>query len=69
MHRDIVSYSRAPLLSKQDLARILGVSCRQIDYMRKNQSLPWFQVGSQIRFSEEKVYEWLATKEQNGVQK
>lgn len=40
MYKDIVSYSRAPLLSKQDLARILGVSCRQIDYMRKKSITP-----------------------------
>lgn len=46
------------LVDKQDLARQLGCSAKQIDRLRKS-GLPWLPVGECVRFEPSKVLDWL----------
>jgi DNA binding domain, excisionase family len=46
-------------LTKDEVAKILRVSERTIDNLRKNQGLPYVTVGGLIRFTEEDINTWL----------
>ena len=46
-------------LTKDEVAKILRVSERTIDNLRKNQGLPYATVGGLIRFTEEDINTWL----------
>lgn len=46
------------VLTKEDLAKMLKIGVRTIDRMRK-EGMPYFNIGSNVRFRREKVIEWL----------
>lgn len=46
------------ILTKKELADLLKVTERLIDKLRE-QGLPYFNVGKNIRFNKEKVLTWL----------
>lgn len=60
--------AESTLLDKKAVAALLLTSVRQVDYLRKNENLPWISVGNQIRFRRNKIEEWLDAKERNGNQ-
>lgn len=46
------------ILTKEDLAKLLKVTVRTIDRLRK-EGLPFLKVGNQIRFDKSDVINWL----------
>ena len=46
-------------LTKEDVAKLLRVSERTIDQLRKTQGLPYFNVGRSIRFDVKDIEVWL----------
>jgi DNA-binding transcriptional MerR regulator len=46
------------ILTKKELSKLLKVTERTIDRLRK-EGLPWFYVASDIRFYKEEVLTWL----------
>lgn len=68
MRRNNARNSFRKLVGKAEIADMLKISCRQVDYLRQKKGLPWFEVGSRVRFSIEKVTKWLENNERNGGQ-
>lgn len=46
------------ILTKGELAKLLKVTERTIDNLRK-EGMPYFKVGNNVRFDKVKVFEWL----------
>ncbi len=55
-----------PYLSVEDVARRFGVNTTTIYRLVKRGKLPGFKVGSQWRFSEYRLDEWVANHERIG---
>ena len=53
-------------MNKKELAALLKVSPRQIDYLRANRNLPWFALGMCVRFDREAVVQWLRQQQHTG---
>ena len=53
------------LIDKPSVARMLGCSVRQVDYLRKG-SLPVIMIGSLVRFDVQRVQEWISRQAVNG---
>jgi len=49
------------ILTREELSKLLKVTERTIDRLRK-EGLPWFKVGVNVRFNKEKVLKWLEQK-------
>lgn len=46
------------VLTKEEISKLLKVTERTIDKMR-DKGMPYFKVGTNIRFRKEKVLKWL----------
>lgn len=46
------------ILTREELAKILKVTDRTVDRLRKD-GMPYFKVGASVRFDKAKVLEWL----------
>jgi phage terminase Nu1 subunit (DNA packaging protein) len=57
-----------PVMTKQELAEYLGISVRQVDYLRKD-GLPVLKLKSSVRFMTTQVVAWIKTKSEgkNGI--
>ena len=57
-----------PVMTKQELAEYLGISVRQVDYLRKD-GLPVLKLKSSVRFVTSQVAAWMTTKSEgkNGI--
>ncbi|MDO4574440.1 MAG: helix-turn-helix domain-containing protein [Planctomycetia bacterium] len=54
------------MMDKKGVADLLGVSVRQVDYLRANEELPYCRMGQLIRFRLEAVEEWIKNRETVG---
>ena len=54
------------VLTKKDVAELLGCSVRQVDILRANGGLPFYRFGSLVRFSRDSVREWMRAQERVG---
>lgn len=52
------------ILTREELAKLLKVTERTIDRLRK-EGLPWYRVGANVRFDKEKVLKWLEQNNKN----
>lgn len=55
------------MMDTQQAAEFLGVSKRQIAYLRTNASLPWFSLGGRVKFAKSRLLEWLKSQEKTGI--
>lgn len=62
-NNDVVSTPN--LIDKPSVAKMLGCSVRQVDYLRK-ESLPFIMVGSLVRFDVQQVRKWISRQAVNG---
>lgn len=46
-------------LTRQECALYMGISTRQVDYLRKSGSLPWIKRGRRVLFKTEDIRRWL----------
>lgn len=46
------------LLSKADVAKMLGCCTRSVDYLRAKSGLPFHNIGRLVRFDEQEVRSW-----------
>lgn len=46
-------------LTRGELAALIGVTTRQVDYMRKSGRLPWIKQGRRVLFKTEDIRRWL----------
>ena len=53
-------------MNKKEVAGLLRVSARQIDYLRANAGLPWIALGASIRFERNAVLQWVQTRTRVG---
>ena len=49
------------VLTKEELAKLFKVNRRTIDRMR-DEGMPYFKIGSNVRFFREKVVQWFEEK-------
>ena len=50
------------VLTKEELAKLLKVGVRTIDRMRK-EGMPYFNIGTAVRFRKENVFKWVEKRE------
>lgn len=55
------------LIGKQEVAKMLGCSVRQVDNLRKKRGLPFLLLESAVRFRPEDIERWIAERMQNAV--
>jgi len=53
--------SEDEILTKEELSKLLKVTERTIDRMR-DEGMPYFKIGSNVRFFKEKVMQWFDEK-------
>ena len=58
--------TQRPYLTIQDVAKRFGVNTTTVYRLAKQGKLPAFKVGSQWRFSEARLNEWVADRERVG---
>lgn len=51
-----------PLMSDEEVQKILKVSRQTLSNWCKNQGLPYIKMGTKLRFKPEEVRAWIATK-------
>lgn len=54
------------ILDKKQLAKLLNVSVRQIDFLRAEKGLPWLSFGALVRFDRSEVETWLEGRRRKG---
>ena len=47
------------LLDRQDVAKLLGCSVRQVDFFRAEKGLPFFKLGALVKFDLTCIQSWL----------
>lgn len=52
------------LIGKKEVAEMLDCSVRQVDYLRKEDGLPFVQIGVCVKFRPEAVTAWILKREQ-----
>lgn len=52
------------LIGKKEVAEMLDCSVRQVDYLRKEDGLPFVQIGVCVKFRPEAVIAWILKREQ-----
>ena len=52
------------VLTKEGLSKLLKVTERTIDKMR-DAGMPYFKIGSSVRFRKEKVLQWFENRPKN----
>ncbi len=54
----------AYLIGKKEVAEMLGCSVRKVDSLRKEDGLPFVQIGVCVKFRPEAVTAWIQKREQ-----
>lgn len=47
------------LIGKKEVAEMLDCSVRQVDYLRKEDGLPFLQIGVCVKFRPEDIDRWI----------
>lgn len=55
------------LIGKKQVAEMLGCTIRTVDHLRKDDGLPFVQIGACVKFRPEAVQAWILKREQGDV--
>lgn len=53
-----------PLLSIEEIQELTGLSRPSIDRAKKDGGLPWYKIGSRVKFRQSEVEKWITERKQ-----